>query len=189
MFSALPYIFDWLLQRMRRFSLRNTLTILLFAAVAFVSLMQIGDNLAYDLRLYTEELHKEKESVSLKFFSELDEKYLSRITVERPMVVYRDVRMYVADRPNWEVNHRWGTTDYSYIERLNHDIIVLWKQRLYDYTNDDALERALDPGEVAEAARFYRDALDDNIPGYKLIYEDDFGIAYLSLELYQNLND
>lgn len=188
-FSALPYIFDWLLQRMRRFSLKNTLTILLLAAVAFVSLMQIGDNLAYDLRLYTEELHKEEESASLKFFSELDDKYLSRITLDRQMVVYRDVRMYVADRPNWEVNHRWGTTDYSYIERLNPDIIVLWKQRLYDYTNEGALERALEASEVAEAAHFYRDALDDNIQGYKLIYEDDFGSAYLSLELYQNLND
>ncbi|HLA87421.1 MAG TPA: hypothetical protein VJL10_05340, partial [Anaerolineales bacterium] len=71
----------------------------------------------------------------------------------------------------------------------NPDIIVLWKQRLYDYTNEGALEQALDPSEVAEAVRFYRDALDDNIQGYKLIYEDDFGIAYLSLELYQNVND
>ena len=38
--------------------------------------------------------------------------------------------------------------------------------------------------EFADAARFYKDALNDNVEGYLLIYQDDFGVAYISTTLY-----
>ncbi len=188
-FSALPYLFDWLLPRPLRFSKENAVKLLLIPVVAFVILSQLVYNAGFARRVYAKELYKEAESASLQFFYQLDEEYLSRIVLNRQMVILRDVRMYVADRPGWKVSHKWATTDYAYVEKLNPDLIVLWKQRLYDYTNEGALERALDVEDVAEAARFYRDALDDNLQGYKLIYQNDFGVAYLRAELYQTFLD
>ena len=184
-FSALPYLFDWLWPRTFSFAKENLPRLVLLAGVAFISLSQLAYNFNFAINAYTDELHKEADSPSLQFFSQLNEKYLSRVVLDRRMVIYRDVKMYVPDWPNWKVSYRWGVTDYSDIEKINPDLIVLWKQRLYDYTNETALQNALDTGNVAKAARFYQDALDDRLQGYKLIYQDDYGAAYLRIELYQ----
>ena len=184
-FSALPYIFDWLFPQPLPITKQNALKLSAFALLCFIFLSQIVYNLKYDANIYSDGIHKEADSPALQFFDQLDSNYLSQIVLNRQTIIYRDVRMYVADRPAWKVKHRWGTTDYAYLEKTNPDVIVLWKQRLYDYTNEGALESALDSDQVSEAVRFYRDALDNNVQGYQLIYENDFGMAYVRAGLYQ----
>ncbi len=184
-FSALPFIFDGLLSQPLSFTKQNAWRLGVLVLVYVVLLNQVFYNLKFDATFYSAGMRKEADSPSLQFFRQLDADYLSKIPPDSPLVIYRDVRMYVSDRPAWEVRHRWGTTDYAYIEKTNPDVIVLWKQRLYDYTNEGALERALNSDQVSEAVRFYRDALDHQISGYQLVYENDFGMAYVRAGLHQ----
>jgi hypothetical protein len=145
---------------------------------------QLVYNFNFDVGHYLAELNKEKDSQAIQFYEKLDKIVFSKIPSDDHLVVFRDVRMYVADLPRWEVEFRWGTQDYAAIQKANADVLVLWKQRLYDYTQEGAAERALDQTNFTEAARFYKDALSGNVEGYHLIYQDDFGIAYISTVLY-----
>jgi hypothetical protein len=181
-FSALPYLFDWFFPL--KFVKKNLFKLILFALTLGVTAAQLIYNFNFDRTLYLEELSKEKESQSLRFYDALQTNLFSRIPAGDHIYIYRDVRMYVPDLPRWQVTHRWGTVDYAFIQKNKFDVLVLWKQRLYDYTNEGAADLALDQAGFSEAARFYKDALNNNVEGYTLIYEDDYGLAYVSNALY-----
>ena len=110
----------------------------------------------------------------------MNQDYLSRISLNRQLVIYRSVRVYVSDEPRWIVKYRWFPTSYSYIERSHADVIMLWKQETFDYTNSDVLANAVNPDSFAESLLFYQDARDGSLTGYALLYQNDFGMFYVS---------
>lgn len=181
-FSALPGLFDQFLPI--KFAKENASRLVLFFGAVLIAGSQLVYNFNFDRGLYLEELNKEKGNQSIQFYEQLDENVFSRIPEDDYLYIFRDVRMYVPDLPRWEVSHRWGTVDYAFIQRNKIDVIVLWKQRLYDYTQEGAAESALDQTDFAEAARFYKDALNGAVEGYQLIYGNDYGVAYISTALY-----
>jgi hypothetical protein len=183
-FSSLPFLFDAFLPRPFQFVKENMVKLTLLAVTFIIAAGQLVYNFNFDVEHYLAELNKEKDSQAIQFYEKLDENVFSKIPPDDHLVIFRDVRMYVADLPRWEVKYRWGTQDYAAIQKADADLLVLWKQRLYDYTQEGAVERALDATEFAEAARFYKDALNDTVEGYHLIYQDDFGVAYISTVLY-----
>jgi hypothetical protein len=183
-FSTLPFLFDALWPRPFRFAKENAIKLALLAVTFAIAMSQLVYNFNFDVKHYLAELNKEKDSQAIQFYEKLDQIVFLKIPADDHLVIFRDVRMYVADLPRWEVKFRWGTQDYAAIQKADADVLVLWKQRLYDYTQEGAAELALDQTEFAEAARFYKDALNDNVEGYHLIYEDDFGVAYVSTALY-----
>jgi hypothetical protein len=183
-FSTLPFLFDVLWPRPFRFAKENAVKLTLLAVTFVIAAGQLVYNLNFDAGHYLAELNKEKDSQAIQFYEKLDGSVFSKIPADDHLVIFRDVRMYIADLPRWEVKFRWGTQDYAAIQKADADVLVLWKQRLYDYTQEGAAELALDQTEFAEAARFYKDALNDNVEGYLLIYQDDFGVAYISTTLY-----
>ena len=183
-FSTLPFLFDALWPRPFRFVKENALKLTLLAVTFVIAVSQLVYNFNFDVEHYLAGLNKEKDSQAIQFYKKLDEIVFSKIPADDHLVIFRDVRMYVADLPRWEVKFRWGTQDYAAIQKADADVLVLWKQRLYDYTQAGAAESALDQTEFAEAARFYKDVLNDNVEGYHLIYQDDFGVAYISTTLY-----
>jgi hypothetical protein len=103
--------------------------------------------------------------------------------LDRPLLILRHVHMYVPNDPHWDVRHRWGLTTYSYIGRTAPDAILLWKQELYDFTNEAVLNSAVNPERFAEALPFYQDALNQNLVGYIHVYEDSYGILYIRDDL------
>ncbi|HUL13544.1 MAG TPA: hypothetical protein VLU73_15430, partial [Methylococcaceae bacterium] len=139
----------------------------------------------YDASLYQDTLNREKDNSALQFYSTLERDYLSKIAMDRQLIIYRDVQMYVADSPAYDVRFQWGTIDYDYIHKINADVLVLSKQRLHDFTQEGAQERALDP-DFASAYQFYKDALAGTVTGYDLLYQDESGIAYVSAPLYKS---
>jgi len=179
-FSALPNLLDWIPSGAIK---RTTGLILQWLAltVAFVILVnQAYFNLKYSVDFYRDSFHKDANSDALAFFSIIEPEYLSRLAVDRKLTILRDVQVYISDDPRWDVKHRWGMIHYGYIERLQPDVIVLWKQQVHDYTNADMAGRVVHPEVYAEALPFYQDALHEQIDGYKLLYENDFGMFFLS---------
>ena len=59
------------------------------------------------------------------------------------MTVFRDVRAYVPESENLNVEISWKAVDYTYIKELNPEIIVLQMQKIYDYTSPNLIDDAL----------------------------------------------
>ena len=183
-FSTLPFLFDAVWPRTFRLVKANLVKFVLLAVTLVVVLTQVIYNFNFDAKHYLAELNKEKDSQAIQFYEKLDEIVFSKISADDHLVIFRDVHTYVKDLPRWDVKYRWGLYDYTVIKNTNADVLILWKQMLYDYTQAGAAERALDQIKFSEARRFYNDALNHNIEGYHLIYQDDFGFAYISVALY-----
>lgn len=183
-FSTLPFLFDAVWPRTFRLVKANLVKFVLLAVTLVVVLTQVIYNFNFDAKHYLAELNKEKDSQAIQFYEKLDEIVFSKISADDHLVIFRDVHTYVKDLPRWDVKYRWGLYDYTVIKNTNADVLILWKQMLYDYTQAGAAERALDQIKFSEARRFYNDALNHNVEGYHLIYQDDFGFAYVSVALY-----
>ena len=185
-FSALPAYFE-------QFSvppfvgplgmwLRKNIVHVMLLLIGFIVIgVQLYYNLQSDLNNYVDTLNRENTSPSLQFYDTLNQKYLSRLPMDTRFVIYRDVAVYVPNALNDKVYYQWGVSGYGFIHKIHADALLLGKQHLRDYTQ--ASQTAVDPN-FSDAYHFYKDALDEQVQGYTLIYQDDFGMAYISTPLY-----
>jgi len=153
----------------------------LFAAGILIVGWQFVYSLNIDIPQYLDTLHREKNNPSLNFYTALDKNDLSRIKLDRPLIVFRDVAVYVPNAANDQVYYQWGVSGYAYISKINADLLLFSQQHLRDYTQPG--QTAVDPN-FSDAVHLYKDALAEKVQGYTLIYQDDFGMAYISTPLY-----
>jgi hypothetical protein len=66
---------------------------------------------------------------------------------------------------------------------LSPDLILLEQENIALFTRSDAVENAVDPGEMQDWQTFYGRAASQDLEGYILLYEDDFGLALLREDL------
>lgn len=137
-----------------------------------------------DVELFREALVREEHEGSLVFYNTLEQDYLPRIQTDEQLTIFRDVRMYFPDNSLWNVRTYWNSK-YSTIEKIKPDIIILWSQRILDYTQAGALESAVDPAAFQDTYTFFVDADHDQIRGYRLIYRDSEGLMFVSDAMYE----
>jgi hypothetical protein len=153
---------------------------LILAVIAY----QFALNINKDVSLFHEVLVREKNERSLVFYDVLEKDYLPRIQTDQPLKVFRDVRMYFPESPRWNIRTYWNSK-YSTIENIKPDIIILWSQRILDYTNENAQQNAVDPASFQDTRTFFVDANNDQIRGYRLVYRDDAGLMFVSDAVYE----
>jgi hypothetical protein len=139
----------------------------------------------HDIKTYNEVLTREQQNPELNFYATLDDKYLKGFPAGEPLVVYRDVRIYFPEGGKRRILSFFNTITYADIEKKKPDLIILRRQRIWDYTREGAAQDAIDPEEFQEVYRFFADAKNDSLNGYRLIYEDETGLAFASNELYE----
>jgi hypothetical protein len=105
--------------------------------------------------------------------------------LNRQLVIFRDVMMYVPNLPSYDDHFKWGVSNYDTALKDNPDVLILNKQHLYDYTQEGQIETASDP-DFALTVEFYNDVLNRTVAGYTMLYQDEFGIAYVSTPLYDH---
>ncbi len=188
-FSALPVYFS--LFAPERFTnpigdyLKKNGTRLVLTLIGVVIVgSQVYFSLGRDISLYTENLYREENNPSIQFYAKLEQDYLSKIVLNRQLVIFRDVMMYVPNLPSYDDHFKWGVSNYDTALKDNPDLLILNKQHLYDYTQEGQIESAADP-DFALTVEFYNDVLNGTVAGYTLLYQDEFGIAYLSTPLYE----
>jgi hypothetical protein len=137
-----------------------------------------------DVELYREVLTREENEGSLVFYDTLARDYLPRIQTDEQLKVFRDVRMYFPDNPHWNVRTFWNSK-YSTIEKTKPDVIILWQQRILDYTSESAKQNAVDPAAFQDTYTFFVDADHDQLRGYRLIYRDSEGLMFVSDAIYE----
>ena len=157
----------------------------IFGVAAFVIVgSQLLGFIQNDINHYEDVLTREDYNKALAFYNTLESQYLPRIQSDKQLVVYRDVQMYFQATPRWSVRTYWKSS-YSNVASVNPDIILLWRQRIFDYTQQGAQENALDPVEFQDMYQFYKDASQGELKGYHLIYQNPFGLMFVNDALYQ----
>jgi hypothetical protein len=188
-FSALPAYFTFFAPPrftnplggyIKKNGLRLVMSIAGFAIVG----AQVFYSLGRDSSMIQENIHREETSPSIQFYAALEQNYLSKIVLDRQLVIFRDVMMYVPNEPRYDDHFKWGVSNYDIALKNNPDVLIMNKQHLYDYTQPGQLETASDP-DFALTIQFYNDILNGTVAGYRLLYENDFGIVYASVPLYE----
>jgi hypothetical protein len=137
-----------------------------------------------DIVMVRDVMARENDEQSLVFYKTIENDYLPLIKAKTKLEVFRDVRMYFPASSRWIVRSYWNS-NYSIIEKTKPDIIILWAQRIGDYTKPGAQESAVDPVTFQDMFQFYVDADRDQLRGYKLIYRNEEGLFFVTNDLYQ----
>ena len=117
----------------------------------------------------------------MAFYHELSEAIVS--LPANAYRVYYDPRMYVPADTGWTTNTRFEMLDYPYIEECKYDMLLIMQSRVNDYLNPNA--QAVNEAKMALAREFYTDVRDGMVDGYRLVYRTDYGLAFVTEELYQ----
>ncbi|MFN8386993.1 MAG: hypothetical protein U0X92_11300 [Anaerolineales bacterium] len=141
-----------------------------------------------DIALYRTVLAREGQEESITFYATIQREFLPQIQTDSELVVFRDVRMYFPDDSRYIVRSYWNS-NYSTIEKIQPDMIVLWSQRIWDYTRKGAQESAIDPIAFQDTYQFYVDADNDQLRGYRLIYRNEEGLFFVSDAIYEEFFD
>jgi hypothetical protein len=164
---------------------RNIPNLILWVTGILIVGSQFYGNVTWSLEYYIHMLHREDNSPAIGFYEGLEGELSAIENREKPLVVLRDMRVYIPDQNKFVLNTQTGPFDYDYLGRVDPEMIVLWKQRILDYTNDGVLENAKDYTHMKEIVRFYTDAGMRTIDGYEFFFEDDFGIVFIKRDLYR----
>ena len=143
--------------------------------IQFLSYAQI------DIDLYSNRLNRVETSASIRFYSEALP-YLENLEGQ-DLLVYHDIRLYIPDVSPWNRISSFSLLTYSYFNNQNPDVILLMQQRIRDYLNPEVT--GIDPLLLKESREFYGDADNGEVWGYVLVYRNDFGLAFVRENLYE----
>jgi hypothetical protein len=133
----------------------------------------------FDIEHYNRQMTREETSPSIAFFQHLEKDYLPVENQEMGLVVYRDWRVYVPPRPDWQIEMRWGLANMGMLGELDPDLILLEQANIELFTRAEAIENAVDPAEMQAWQTFYGQAARQELEGYTRLFENDFGLALL----------
>ena len=147
-------------------------------AVIFIQLLSFAQ---IDIDLYTSRLNRVETSASIQFYSAVLP-YLEPLEGQ-DLLVYHDTRLYVPDKSPWKTIAYLELLTYSYFKENDPDVILLMQQRIRDYLNPEVT--GIDPLLLKESRQFYGDADRGEVWGYVLVYRNDFGLAFVRENLYE----
>lgn len=162
---------------LRSSCLRDFVFILLFLLV-----IQYGLYLQQDAKIYTDILYREERSESIAFYHEVEARLTEMGLADEPLAIYRDLTAYVPPKPNYDVLMKWKLATYDYIHENQPDVLLLEMNYVLEFTQPDAIETAVDPDQMRAWQRFYGDAYADELPGYRIIYQNEYALALLREE-------
>lgn len=121
---------------------------------------------------------KEQTSPALAFYQTLDQEYLPLLGTDK-LVIFRDWRVYFPSSPTREIEMSWDMASYDFIRPINPDLILLERANLELFANPESVEKAVDQEKSRSIYEFYRDASENRIEGYTIMYADHFGLAFV----------
>ena len=130
-----------------------------------------------DVSLYQQGLTREQTSPGIAFYRRFDQEILSKLPPDSPLLIYRDWHIYVPGGPHRRVEINWDLANSAYIAGLKPDFILLEQANVQLFSDPATQAKAADPGAMQELQQFYTEVLNDQVPGYHLLFKDDFGYA------------
>ena len=150
-------------------------------ALLLVLFIQFGLFVSSDVQAFNSRMHRQQNSTSIQWY----DKALAALKPlpDANLHVYYDYRMYVPGKHGWVTDTNFDLLEYGYIQQNHFDVLLLLDQRIRDYLNPNVT--GIDPALFARNQQFYRDANNQTVTGYHLIYRDSFGLIYVQDKLYQ----
>ena len=146
--------------------------------VGLLAAIQMALFLRTDALIYTQTLNREQESASIQFYRQVEKQVLPGIqTGTKQPVVYRDWRAYFPANSGWRVEINWDLANEDTIRQLNPDLILLERENAELFSSPEAVAQAVNPEAMELMRRFYGSALENRLSGYRLVYQDAFGLA------------
>jgi len=143
-------------------------------------IVQAGFFAQQDYAIVRAQMTREEDDWRLSFYEDTL-RMLEPLTGQK-LKVYYDYRLYVpAETPNWQIETSFDLLSYAYIQEHNFDVLLLLQQRIWDYTNPNAV--GIDPQTFALNQQFYRDADAGDIAGYDLVYRTPLALVFVKESL------
>ena len=181
--AALPLISSLVILLPAKWKMEKSARLAWFARMALllVLLAQFVLFVSSDVQIFNSRLHRQQNSASIQWYDKV-------LVALKPLPdaglhIYYDYRMYVPGNPGWATDTNFDLLEYSYIQQNHFDVLLLLEQRIRDYLNPNVT--GIDPALFARNQQFYRDANNQTITGYHLVYRDSFGLIYVRDSLYQ----
>jgi len=153
---------------------------LLRDVLAILVIVQLGFFLQQDVAMVQAQVTRVEDDERLSFFDETQA--VLQPLAEQKSKVYYDYRLYVpADTPNWQIETSFDLLSYAYVQEHNFDVLLLLQQRIWDYTNAEAV--GVNPEAFALSQQFYRDADAGEIEGYDLVYRTPLALVFVKENL------
>ena len=143
-------------------------------------------NLPQDITGYQVSLNKETGSASIQFYQHLQSNPLLTSLEGQSLTVYRDWQVYFPSSGDVHVEMDWNKASYPVIDALDPDVILLDRREVALYAPEDVVTNSVDSGNVSANHAFYLDAQNNQIPGYQLVDQDSFGLAFVKDQWVQN---
>jgi len=136
-----------------------------------------------DVKIFNDILYREERSLSIAFYDEV-ENILEEFNIDKkPLEIYRDPTAYVPPKSDYEVLMKWQLASYDYINSTQPDVLLLEMDYILAFTKPDAIVTATDREDMIAWQQFYGDAYSDQLPGYSLIFQNEYGVALIRNEL------
>lgn len=137
--------------------------------LAMLLAFQFVGHLPKNFTLYAAELREEETCQSLQFFQQMREVWELSGNPEGEFLVYHDPLIYLPPDKNFQQKIIWGIITYEKVQQSNPEMIILEQRKLGRFSLGSNLEK--------ERFEFYRDVLADQVSGYQIVLETDFGLV------------
>lgn len=172
-------------QKLRRLQLTELRPAVWFGSLITLLLLGVGVVNGVNLaRTMQNSLNEETSSPSIQFFNQVNQAYLSKLPSDKNFTLYHDWRAYIAPQSNWNVVINWDLEDYSKLDELKPAVIFLEEENINYFSDASKQAIALDPTGMKLKYVFYSDAKNDQIKGYVLLAENQFGKAFARSDIY-----
>jgi len=131
-----------------------------------------------DVRRYTAVLYREINHPAFTFWDRFESEVLAGVSPEASLRIFRDHTIYIAPDRRFQIHMRWHSTVHADITESNPDLILIKRSKMDWFADPASVETSTDTELATRARRFYRDARNDTIPGYRRLMETDFALAY-----------
>lgn len=148
------------------------------AAVAIV-LLQALSFANHDHILYTQTLQREELSPSLQFYGVAHPVLADWQSAGQELRVYRDWKVYFPSEAGISVFMDWELASHELLAEKQPDVLLLERENVRTYGAEDYLSASPDPERLQGLHRFYRDALLNQLDGYRLLFKDQFGLIFV----------
>ncbi|MBL7163395.1 MAG: hypothetical protein ISS57_12375 [Anaerolineales bacterium] len=167
----------------RQANLQSKIQRLLPWGLLILLLGQFGIYIQKDIEIYDGILYREERSESIAFYQDVENLLVEHDLDVQQLKIYRDPTAYVPPKPNYEILMKWKLASYDYLNATQPDLLLLEMAYVLEFAKPDAIENAVDPGDMIAWQQFYGDAYADQLPGYSIFFQNEYGLALIRSEL------
>ena len=149
---------------------------------------QAGAYLKMDVLTWRAEVVRERDAPSIRFYEMVQRNWLTKLPKNRTYSLFHDPYVYwPRGLVGFDPRMNFKDTTYSDVVALPTDILLLQADYIKVNASNDNLAQKKASRLMWDTYVFYSDVRDDKLKGFKKVYQDKFGIFFVSDALYRQL--